>query len=88
MREAISAGQLGPFVRKFLGDMYPARDVPQWVVDAVAGCAGIDLSGVVDATPAPYVPPPTYEEYVARGEIVPRDPWEGFDPAERPPPAP
>lgn len=40
----------------------------QWVVDAM-GAAGISLAGVTDKQPAPYVPPPSFEELLARGEV-------------------
>lgn len=71
MRRAIEAGELPDYVRGFLTKMFPNKDVPHWVVNAM-GAASISLPGVATLKPEPYVPPPTYAELVARGEIQER----------------
>jgi queuine tRNA-ribosyltransferase len=51
IRAAIKEQRLPDFVRSFLAGMFPARDVPQWVVDALH-FAGISLEGVANLAPA------------------------------------
>ena len=51
IRAAIKAGHLPEFVRSYLSVMFPKRDVPQWVVDAL-DVAGISLEEVALLKPA------------------------------------
>jgi hypothetical protein len=51
MRAAIREQRLPEWVRGYIAGMFPRRDVPQWVVDAL-DVAGISLDGVADRQPA------------------------------------
>lgn len=51
LRAAIKEQRLPDFVRGFVAGMFPAGDVPQWVVDAL-DFAGISLEGVAKLKPA------------------------------------
>lgn len=51
LRAAIKQQRLPEFVRGFVRGLYPAGDVPQWVVDAL-DFAGISLQGVALLQPA------------------------------------
>jgi hypothetical protein len=51
MRAAIKEQRLPEWVRGFIAGMFPKRDVPQWVVDAL-DVAGIPLDGLADKAPA------------------------------------
>uniref|UniRef100_A0A383VT87 Queuine tRNA-ribosyltransferase catalytic subunit 1 n=1 Tax=Tetradesmus obliquus TaxID=3088 RepID=A0A383VT87_TETOB len=51
IRQAIKEQRLPDFSRAFLAGMFPAGNVPQWVVDAL-DVAGISLEGVAKLKPA------------------------------------
>jgi hypothetical protein len=51
IRQAIMEQRLPDFSRSFLAGMFPAGNVPQWVVDAL-DVAGISLEGVAKLRPA------------------------------------
>ncbi|GBF88455.1 hypothetical protein Rsub_01168 [Raphidocelis subcapitata] len=71
MRAAIKEGRLPEWVRAFVAGMFPRRDVPQWVVDAL-DVAGITLEGIADRPPlhdfagelarGAYAPPPPQQQ--------------------------
>lgn len=54
LRAAIKEQRLPEFVRGYVAGMFPAGDVPQWVVDAL-DFAGISLEGVAKLKPAHYL---------------------------------
>lgn len=51
LRAAIKEQRLPQFVRSYVAGMFPAGDVPQWVVDAL-DFSGISLEGVAKLKPA------------------------------------
>jgi len=51
MRAAIREQRLPEWVRAYVAGMFPKRDVPQWVVDAL-DVSGISLEGIADKAPA------------------------------------